>query len=192
VKIIRTNVSRCEVIEAYAAYDRAKKHLPDISDFACWEWQDASEIDLRLANANLKHGVLSAYKLWWFVELSASDLLSCAIVNHIFADQSQVVSAIVLSGLLPGWSPPDPHPDWYATLEEGGELGPGAPLILRPALRAERPATWYIEDGSGRALCLVRRILRFAEFWRVAYAYVGIVPDHDSPFVSSHRELTAG
>ena len=62
-------------------------------------------------------------------------------------------------------------------------------MILRPSVKSEYPAKWYIEDGSGRALCLCRRMLRHAEPWRVAYGYLGVIPDEKSNFMRSHPEL---
>ena len=32
-------------------------------------------------------------------------------------------------------------------------------MILRPAVKAESPAKWYVEDGSGRAVCFFRRLI---------------------------------
>jgi hypothetical protein len=188
VKTIRTSVSRREVIETYAAYDRSKKAQPAIGDFANWNWDDPASLDQKLASLQLKPGVLAAYKSWWFVQFCLADLLDSAVVSHIFRGQSQTISTIVLHGLLETWSPPA-QPSWYAAVEAGNELGPEQPLVLRPSVASEKPAKWYIEDGSGRALCLVRRILRFGEFWRVVYCFLGAIPDPASSFIRERPEL---
>ncbi len=62
-------------------------------------------------------------------------------------------------------------------------------LILRPAIATERPAKWYIEDGSGRILALLQRMLIHQEFWRIAWAYIGTIPDDGSHFIQEHPEL---
>ncbi|HLW88420.1 MAG TPA: hypothetical protein VKR57_07980 [Terriglobales bacterium] len=54
---------------------------------------------------------------------------------------------------------------------------------------SERPAKWYLEDGSGRGLALLQRILRYSEFGRTAWAYIGHEPDERSTFIKSHPEL---
>ena len=62
-------------------------------------------------------------------------------------------------------------------------------LILRSAVASKRPAKWYLEDGSGRALALLRRILTHQEPWRTAWAYLGVIPDERAGFIRTRPEL---
>ncbi len=57
---------------------------------------------------------------------------------------------------------------------------------MRPVLKSEAPAKWYLEDGSGRALALLQRILRYGEAGRTAWAYLGHEPDERSAFFKLH------
>jgi len=50
-------------------------------------------------------------------------------------------------------------------------------------------AKWYIEDGSGRALALLQRMLIHQELWHTAWAYIGTIPDEDSDFIQKHPDL---
>jgi len=57
-------------------------------------------------------------------------------------------------------------------------------VILRPALSAEAPAAWYVEDGSGRAIALLKNRAAFdrsGEFF--AIGYLGVEPDQGSSFM---------
>jgi hypothetical protein len=70
------------------------------------------------------------------------------------------------------------------------DLGVDSALIVRPSVRSEEPAKWYIEDGSGRALALLQRILRYGESGRTAWVYLGREPDERSTFIASRPELS--
>jgi hypothetical protein len=62
-------------------------------------------------------------------------------------------------------------------------------MIIRPSVKSEAPAKWYIEDGSGRALALLQRVLRNGEMYRTSWSYVGLEPDMRSSFIASRPEL---
>ncbi len=190
MKVIRADVTREQVVRFYVAYDRRKNCQPPPADLANWPWDNPEGLDGKLSDNGLKVGVLAAYKLWWFVELSLEDLLDCAIVNHIFKGQPQALSLLFTRGVVETWKPIGDK-EWYAPLEGGGSFPPAWAMIMRPSVRSEQPAKWYVEDGSGRALCLVRSMLRRAESWRVAYGYLGVVPDGRSSFIQSRPELAA-
>jgi len=145
-------------------------------------------LDRRLEEAGLKKGVLAAYRTWDFVTVGISDLLESAVVNDIFPGEPQALGQLVLRGKLAEWLPKG-APNWWHAVVSGESLGGEAALILRPALKSEAPAKWYAEDGSGRALALVQRILRHGETWRTASAYVGKTPDEYSEFIRLHPEL---
>ncbi|MGE3371994.1 MAG: hypothetical protein AB7O37_00570 [Vicinamibacteria bacterium] len=179
---------REEVIRRYVSYDLRKKGKPQLTDLDGWPWNSAEGLDGQLRRNELEDGVLAAYRTWHYVQLPLSDLLSCAIVNTMFPGESQLLGHLLLQGKLAEWLPRG-APEWWPSLSSGAELTPEAALILRPRVHTERPAKWYIEDGSGRALALVQGALRHAETDRTAWAYVGVAPDKSSPFMKSHDEL---
>ena len=190
MRVTRDHVTREEVIRSYAEYDRRKKAqaLPP-SDIDSWPWDDPVGLDSRLSANDLKSGVLAAYRDWQLVEFSISDLLECAIYNGIFRAEPQALCQLVLSGKVAGWAP-DRKTDWWESIRSGVELGIDSALIVRPSVRSEAPAKWYIEDGSGRALALLQRILRHAELYRTAWAYLGREPDQRSSFIATRPELS--
>lgn len=188
MKIIRKSVSREDVITFYVEYDRRKKKQDININLVAWPWDNPKELDEKLRENNLKPGVLPAYKSWWLVELDFSDILDCAIVNHIFPDHPQALSHLIAQGVVETWVPIG-QPEWWKPLSSGRNLACEWALILRPAVANERPAKWYIEDGSGRALALVQRVLRNGDTVLAACAYLGVVPDERSPFIQSRPEL---
>jgi hypothetical protein len=188
MKIIRSDVSREEVVHFYAAYDCRKKRQ-GIPDPTCWPSGDPGQLDNMLLQHGLKHGVVAGYKLWWLAELEIADLLDCAIVN-VSGFPGQSLALLAQRGAVASWIPPGPT-EWFDLLSQGGLFPPDWAMILRPSTLTERPAKWYIEDGSGRALCLLQRILRHSEYWRTAYGYIGIMPDEKSAFFSTRPELLA-
>jgi hypothetical protein len=56
-------------------------------------------------------------------------------------------------------------------------------MLLRPAVRAESPACWYIEDGSGRAVAFVANQHIFDPSQILAIAYLARNPDPHSSFM---------
>jgi hypothetical protein len=194
VIVERVDVTREEVIRSYATYDLRKKRgksLISDSDFAEWPWDDPDGIDGKLAENGLKEGVLAAYLTWRLVKLSIADLLECAVVNRIFPGEPRALGQLLLRGRLAEWFPIG-TPRWWRQLANGSDFDEESALIVRPALKCEAPARWYLEDGSGRALALLQRILRYGETERTARAYVGYVADERSTFIKDHRELCEG
>jgi hypothetical protein len=186
----REGVTREEVIRFYAAYDlRKKKGMPPPSDVGDWPWDDAVGLDRKLRENGLKSGVLAAYRTWQLVKFDSSDLLDCAIVDNIFPGAPQALSELVSRGKVEVWSP---HVDreWWGPIRDGKELGVDWALIARPSVMAERPAKRYLEDGSGRGLAFLQRILRCEEFGRTAFVYLGREPDERSSFIASRPELS--
>jgi hypothetical protein len=183
----RTNVTREEVIRRYVAYDRGKKKQNSL-DMENWQWNDPDCIDLKLATNGLKKGVLAGYRTWKLVELSVADLLECAVVNHIFPGEPQTLSQLVLRGKLAEWLPTG-NPEWWRLVGNGLDLGVESALIVREAVNNEAPAKWYVEDGSGRVLASLQRILRYGETRRTVWAYIGNEPDERSTFIKEHPEL---
>ena len=195
MRVIETGITRKDVITFCVGYDRRKKNQPSLTDLAAWPWNSAEALEAKLRSNGLKEGVLAAYKSWWCVELDFADLLDCAvereIVDRICPGAPQSLLRLVSRGVIETAEPEGPR-EWWRPLCSGMNLPCEWALILRPAVNSERPAKWYCEDGSGRALALLRRILVHAEPWRLAFAYLGIVPDEGSAFIRSHPELTGG
>jgi hypothetical protein len=190
MKVKRGDVTREEVIRFYVAYDWRKKNprrpLPDIDT---WTWHDPDALDGKLAENGLKKGVLAAYRTWQLVEFDVADILESAIVDQISPKEPQALGQLVLRGKLAEWFPKG-APEWWREIGSGSELGAGSALILRRSVPSERPAKWCIEDGSGRALALLQRILRYGEVGRTAWAYLGHERDDRSAFIKLHPELT--
>ena len=119
-------MTREEVVRFYVAYDRKKHSLSPLIDIATWTWDNPEDIDRKLQQNGFKTGVLAAYRLWWFLELSLADLFDCAIVNHIFKNKPQQLSRLFLEGVVESWQP-NGNREWYSPLERGDSfprLGP--------------------------------------------------------------------
>lgn len=187
MKIIEEHITRRDVITHYVAYDRQKKGQPVIDTLEAWPWNDPNAIDEQLRSNHLKPGVLSAYRVWQLAQLDYADIVDCAIVNHIFPGQPQALGRIDQS--LIAKSKPTGNPEWWGPLSSGSDIPREWALILRSTVVSERPAKWYIEDGSGRALALFQRMLVYQELWRTAHAYIGIIPDEGSHFIQNRPEL---
>jgi hypothetical protein len=188
MRTIREDISRKEVITFYVEYDRRKKKQDLNINLTAWLWNNPKELDNKLRENKLKPGVLSAYKSWWLVELDYKDILDCAIVDHIFPDNPQTLGILKDQGVIKTWTPKS-QCEWWKPLSSGSNLPCEWALILRLALESEHPAKWYIEDGSGRALTLVQRVIRNGDESLKACAYLGIVPDERSSFIQSRPEL---
>jgi len=188
VRVDRKDVPREKVIRFYATYDRGKKGDAVPADLATWPRHDPDGLDRKLTEHGLKTGVVAAYRTWISAQLSVADLLECAVASDIFPGEPRALGQLVLRGKLAEWLPRG-APTWWRTLGNGWDLEAGAALIVRPALSSEAPAKWYVEDGSGRVLVLLQRILRFGETQRTAWAYIGDTPDERSAFMREHPEL---
>jgi hypothetical protein len=77
-------------------------------------------------------------------------------------------------------------PSWYDHIKHGEVLDESAPFLLRPVVFGERPAKWYVEDGSGRAVTFVANAEAFAPLGTVAIGYLGTIPDPNSTFMRTH------
>jgi hypothetical protein len=189
MRVAEESKTREEVIRFYAKYDRHKKGGQDLpSDIDNWPWDNPEVLDRKLRENGLKDGVLAAYRTWQFVELTITDLLERAIVNSIFPGEPQAIGRLLLRGKLAEWFPIG-APHWWQLIGNGSSLDRESALIARPSVSSEAPAKWYIEDGSGRVLALLQRILRYGEIERTAWAYLGKEPDDRSTFIKSRPEL---
>jgi len=169
------------VIEAYAKYDCSKKGRP-IPDFATWEWSSADGIDEEMRCAGLKQGVPAGYLLWDRAELTLPVLRDCAVFGGMFPEQPRKLGLIERNGALIGWKP-DRECAWFREVVDGLVFDETAPFLLRPAVRAEKPASWYVEDGSGRAVALLANQHRFNSSQTVGIGYLARTPDENSSFM---------
>lgn len=175
-------VSRQSVIEQYVRYDARKKHGSIPPDFCAWDWSSADDLDRRLAAAGFKFGIISGYLWWKPIELGLSDLSRCAIVAGIFPGLPRVLGQLPGLGAFETWRP-NHDVEWFVPLERAEDYPHDWPLVLRPAVACETPATWYLEDGSGRGICFFRRLVHFSDYIRKALGYLGVVPDQESTFM---------
>lgn len=182
VETTRRGIERREVVEFYVRYDCTKKRRPTPT-LESWSWSQADTLDRELKQVGLKFGVIPGYLLWDFVALSLDDLRGCAVQRGILP--SQVLFVAEESGALARWRADRPSP-WLEQARRGQAMEERAALILRPAVSSERPARWYAEDGSGRALGILSSGRAFGGVHPVAFAYVGRVLDRDSAFMREH------
>lgn len=180
----KEDIERRTVIEAYARYDCPKKGLPT-PDFAAWDWSEADSIDRAMKSAHLKIGVPAGYLLWDEVEITMSDLLESAVDVGIFPGQRRMLGFIKpdqLARCRPG--------QWHGWITQGRTFDEDAPMLLRPAVSGESPASWYIEDGSGRAITFVANQHLFDPSQTLAIGFLGRKPDPRSLFMQqNYREL---
>lgn len=172
------------VVEQYVRYDapKKKKQVPVFND---WDWSNANAIDARLIADGYKHGVIAGYLFWKAVELNQSDLACCAIDNAIFPDLPRSLGELCGYEKFKTWEP-NGKPEWHEPLERGEAYKREWPLLLRPSVSCESPAKWYLEDGSGRGICLFRQLLRFNDSGRKAFGYLGVTPDQESAFMKEN------
>jgi hypothetical protein len=192
MRVTKRNIERRTVIEAYAKYDCSKTGRPT-PDFATWDWSQADAIDKEMKCAQLKTGVPAGYLLWDQVEVTMSDLLECAVLADIFPGRSRKLGLVEQTGGLVGWKP-NRETSWYSEIIQGQTFDETAPLMLRPALKIEFPASWYVEDGSGRVITFVANQSIFGPSQTLAIGYLGRQPDTRSSFMQGEpfRELIAG
>jgi len=180
MRIRKKDIARRTVVEAYARYDCSKKSHP-VPDFANWDWSHADAIDREMSRAQLKMGVPAGYLLWDEVEVTLSSLGECAVDTSIFPGQSRKLG-LVGAGELICWKLKCDK-SWYGGIARGRTLDETAPMLLRPAVRGESPASWYIEDGSGRAIAFIANQHIFDPSRTVAIGYLGCRPDLHSSFM---------
>ena len=195
MKIVQGRVSRRAVIERYAKYDFEKKRKSEtLPNFDTWNWSSADAIDEELCRTGLKTGILAGYLSWDMVQVTIHDFRDCAVVSNIFSEQRhRQLGIIEQNGGLTSWEGKifqhlgtRQVPSWYDHIKRGKVLDESAPFLLRPTVPCERPARWYVEDGSGRAVTFVANAKVFAPSDSVAIGYLGIEPDLTSTFMRTH------
>ena len=195
MRTLQEGVSRRTVIESYARYDfQKKRNSESLPDFSEWNWSGADAIDEELHRAGLKTGIPAGYLLWNIVQITIPDFRECAVVSGIFAGQMhRQLGLIEQNGGLANWEEKlfqhlgnRQAPSWFDYIKHGGILADSAPFLLRPSVSHERPARWYLEDGSGRAVTFVANAKAFAPLETVATGFLGTVPDASSTFMRTH------
>jgi hypothetical protein len=189
MKILRQNVARKEVIDFYLESDNAKKDTTTPSDYDSLDWSNPNTLDKWLCKNGYKHGVLPGYKKWDLVKLSKQDLKDTAIVSGIFKDKPQRLGDLVGTPEFRDWKPDRPSSQaWFEPLSRG-EIPESCILVLRPALPFSlEKAKYYVEDGSGRAICYLRAIEEKGTDSELC-AYLGTEPDKCSAFMRAHPGL---
>jgi hypothetical protein len=199
MRTLQGGVNRRSVIEAYAKYDfQKKRHGERLPDFDTWNWSNADALDEQLQRAGLKTGIPAGYLSWNMVQIAIPDLRECAVVGGIFSSQRyRQLGLIEQNGGLTNWDEmllrhlgDSEVPAWYDQIKRGQPLTDSAPFLLRPSVSSERPASWYVEDGSGRGVTLLANANAFATAEMVAVGFLGTVPDANSAFMrTSFAEL---
>ena len=176
-------LTRQQLVRRYVNYDCTKKSRP-VPDLDGWDWSSPDALDERLRSNGLKYGIITGYRAWELQRFGRDDLGACAIVSGIreFADKPRVLSLLRPHDEFEAWKP-DRVTSWFATLDSGGAIDDDSALLIRPATRGERPARWYIEDGSGRAICFYRRLMRTPDSLDRAAVLLAREPDPSSTFM---------
>jgi hypothetical protein len=180
MRITRQGIGRRTIIEAYAEYDCSKKRC-SLPAFAAWDWSQADAIDREMKREHLKIGIPAGFLLWDEVELTMPDLHECAVEGSIFPGQSRKLG-LVGAGEIHRWCP-DRDTAWYEHIVGGRALDGASPMLLRPTVSKESPASSYIEDGSGRAIAFVANQHLFDLSQTLAVGYLGRKPDPHSSFM---------
>jgi len=142
-----------------------------------------------MKGASLKAGIPAGYMLWDEVEISLSDLRESAVDVNIFPGKSRMLGLLEAKGELVGWRP-DRRTCWYDDITRGQVFDEHAPMLLRAAVSSEFPASWYVEDGSGRAVAFVANQRLFNSSQTLAIGFLARKPDICSSFMKSKfREL---
>jgi len=183
MKTIKYGVDRRTVIEAYARYD-CDKNSRAIPDFSAWDWSEADSIDCEMRRARLKVGIPAGYRLWDHIEVFISDLRECAVSGSIFPGEQRALGLLECVDKFKDWKP-NRITTWFDKINAGEALFEAAPMLIRPAVRGEWPARWYVEDGSGRAITFVKNQHLFEATQAVAIGYLGRRPDPESLFMQA-------
>ena len=186
---LRRQVPRREVIEQYVRYDLRKKH-PDqpLPKFDDWNWSGADAIDDEMGKLRLKVGVPAGYELWDEVLITVNDLLGCAVdsaINESLGSQLRMLGDLEARGFLANWRPGSERP-WHSSIATGKIPDNVGPLLLRRAVPAEFPASWYVEDGGGRATAFVKYRSLFDPTATLVVGYLGATVDMRSSFLRQH------
>lgn len=189
MKTLREHVPRREVVEAYLQYDASKKQSP-LPSTDGWDWTDPNAIDSWLKASGFKIGILAGFVEWTQVALTLEDLRDCAVANTVSRGGPRDLRGLERKGLL---RDPEGPRSWLAKTTAGLPLDPTELFVLRTAVDCEKPATWYLEDGSGRAASIVFHSAACDPGTPIAYGYLGVVPDCASRFMQDQfPSLLAG
>lgn len=183
-----TTISRKELIKFYLDGEALKRNKPIPRTLESLNLDDPNTIDCWLEENDYKHGVLSGFAQWAFVELSVDDIGNLAVVNHIFKS-GRVLKNLAGTRELEDWIPNrNPLPLWFGPLW-ANEWRDEYSIILRPPTPSEwsEGAALYVEDGSGRSICYYRSLLRTGAPSRMR-GYIGFDPNPRSMFFRTELE----
>ncbi len=180
-KIDITEQDRKTLIDSYLQREIEKKNKPIPPRYENLTWDDPDDLDEWLEKYCYKPWVMPGFKSWIHVQISKDDLMNCAIVNHIFKDKSQRLGYLIADPEFQSWEPyQDPKPIWYEPLSRG-EFQEKFAITLRAVCPDEKKwnAKFYIEDGSGRSIYYLRKIVRLNKDSEMT-GCIGIDPDPKS------------
>jgi hypothetical protein len=87
----------------------------------------------------------------------------------------------------------DREGSWSDRIRLGKTFDENEPFLLRKAVKGEKGAPWYIEDGAGRAVAFVKNQALFSSSQTLAVGYFGRKPDSNSTFMQTKfPELLTG
>jgi len=188
---LRKETNRRELIDFYLNIENDKKDKEIPSDYNSLDWNNANELDCWLLNNGYKRGVISGFKKWAYVKLSKDDILDLAISDSIpqFKNKGQRLRDLMDTKEFMAWKPnKDPLPIWYDSLSKG-VFDEKFSIIMRPACESEKRqgTKFYIEDGTGRALCYLRSILKLNKESEML-GFIGYAPDQESIFLQKELD----
>lgn len=177
------DVPRRRAIEAWVRYDAHKRAKP-VPDLEMWPWEHADGLDELLKSLHFKYGIIAGYQNWTFCPVTLGELRQCAVVSGAVPGSVRSLGQLEGSAILRSWQP-DRETSWYERLSAGAVLTSEEPLLIRRAVLSEAPSRWYLEDGSGRGLAIIKASCHESAAV-VAYACVGKLPDHESLFMQQN------
>ncbi|MCL4392516.1 hypothetical protein M1145_00010 [Patescibacteria group bacterium] len=147
-----------------------------------------NNIDMLFYTHELKVGIIPGYETWEEISINQSFLNDCAISNNIFENENQSLKVLKTKDCFNNWKP-NRETLWYKDLEfpvnNKSEWKDKFTIILRPAVQSEEDqgALYYIEDGSGKSICFLRRMIKDKDNTTTIKGYLGIEPDIKSIFM---------
>jgi hypothetical protein len=147
----------------------------------------ADALDEALKASCFKPGVPAGFLSWLQVALTVEDLRHCAVVLNIsreLGSEAPDLGTLEAEGLLASWQPCS-NPGWFDRVKSGQPFRPDEPFLLRQSVNSELPASWYLEDGSGRATAIIANASQYEDQSVVAYGFLGKTPDDMSTFMQT-------
>jgi len=196
LETIKSGINRKEVIDFYIKYDYSKKSkkITPGELMEKLDYDNPDDIDDLFVKYGYKGGIIPGFKKWDLVKLNRDDSGECAIygglAENCFDTECQKLKKLKENPGFKSWEPPKDK-EWYFRIKTGGNIEREEALILRPAVKNEDGAKWYLEDGSGRGLYLYKNALQNPANKVYAFAYLAkLLPDKKSKFMrNKFKEL---